>query len=1081
MAARRAARPGGHQRARRGRAQAPRRAARRREEGALRVAGARRRRRGARPLPQRGAGPPRRGGGGAIEPAPRRAPGGVVRVEPPAGAAARRRPICWSAARAVVKQTIDQPGNVGWRARGELVEWWSLDGFREETEHEVGSVARAPTPTPRPAPSRRRPSSTAASRRRASPGPSGTCPRPTTASTTRPSGPGPGPPSSRAIRSAWRRRASTPPNAWAARCGPRAPRRASTTWRPSSTCPPIARRSIAVQGAFAIFVDDVEVLTRDTKVWGIWPRFAARVRLEAGRHRILARVAGAETSIRLQAPTGAPLGLIGSDDPAPPYTLTPPEILADPNALAPFLAAVGVPPQRGVPRPPSSFDPADPIAAHARGLHGPRRGPGRSRRRAPRAAGQGSRLAPPRRPLRSALARSRDRPRAGAGRQPRGEGSHLPAGPGARLRQGGRASAPRRRIRSCGRPASGCSSTRPTRPACPRWPPSWRRSPTTSARCRTSSAASPPSTRASAGSPSTTRPSSSRPSASPTTWTRSTTCSGSTTRTARRRAPTASPRASASSIRRPRSTSSAPSSGATSARPSGSSGGSASCARTGATSPCASADLLTRAGASQESLAKLEAAVQKKPLDPEARLALADARLARGDRSALGRALVDAIHAGAETGHPARGHRSRRGDDRAHALPHRRAQGDRRVRGAEAGHARHRGARARLLGHLDPRRRLGADAGARDPLHPGARGHHGAGRAAAARAAAQDPHPQARRPRARARDRPRQGDDHHAAPGDRRLHRDRDHHHAARRRPGRPALRGAALVLPRGEDPLLPQRVHHHLPKNRPLDIETGGTVPRPEVSESGALVHAPLARRQEPGAARGDGERPHPGVLAQRAHRLGHQPRGHGRAHGRRRVRRDPARPAPGARGRGDHPRRDGASRRAAPPAEDGPDAGAPPAAAPRSPPLAEKAPAEGGGARRTSIEEKARRIYRWVLASVEAGRETDGRRVVMGRSGNRTEAFLYLCRLAGIDARDGPGARSAGGAAHRADERGRDLRGDRRAPRRRQGVALDGGARQVRALRVHAELAARAARDRAPAAARRARPPPPAAPRTA
>jgi hypothetical protein len=39
-------------------------------------------------------------------------------------------------------------------------------------------------------------------------------------------------------------------------------------------------------------------------------------------------------------------------------------------------------------------------------------------------------------------------------------------------------------------------------------------------------------------------------------------------------------------------------------------------------------------------------------------------------------------------------------------------------------------------------------------------------------------------------------------------------------------------------------------------------------------------------------------------------------------------------------------------------------------------------------------------VLANVENGRESDGRRIVMGKSGNRTEAFLYLARLVGIEA---------------------------------------------------------------------------------
>jgi cellulose synthase operon protein C len=59
-----------------------------------------------------------------------------------------------------------------------------------------------------------------------------------------------------------------------------------------------------------------------------------------------------------------------------------------------------------------------------------------------------------------------------------------------------------------------------------------------------------------------------------------------------------------------------------------------------------------------------------------------------------------------------------------------------------------------------------------------------------------------------------------------------------------------------------------------------------------------------------------------------------------------------------------------------------------------------EGSAKKPASIDEQARRVYRWVLANVENGREDDGRRIVLGRSGNRTEAFLYLCRLLGIDA---------------------------------------------------------------------------------
>jgi hypothetical protein len=60
-------------------------------------------------------------------------------------------------------------------------------------------------------------------------------------------------------------------------------------------------------------------------------------------------------------------------------------------------------------------------------------------------------------------------------------------------------------------------------------------------------------------------------------------------------------------------------------------------------------DLLTRAGAQRESLDALERAVRKAPEDAPARLALADARLARGDKSALRTALVEAIQTGADT------------------------------------------------------------------------------------------------------------------------------------------------------------------------------------------------------------------------------------------------------------------------------------------------------------------------------------------------------------------------------------------------------------------------------------------------
>jgi hypothetical protein len=49
-------------------------------------------------------------------------------------------------------------------------------------------------------------------------------------------------------------------------------------------------------------------------------------------------------------------------------------------------------------------------------------------------------------------------------------------------------------------------------------------------------------------------------------------------------------------------------------------------------------------------------------------------------------------------------------------------------------------------------------------------------------------------------------------------------------------------------------------------------------------------------------------------------------------------------------------------------------------------------------ATDERARRVYRWVLDHVQDGKESDGRRVVIGRSGSRQAAFRYLLSLLGI-----------------------------------------------------------------------------------
>ena len=49
------------------------------------------------------------------------------------------------------------------------------------------------------------------------------------------------------------------------------------------------------------------------------------------------------------------------------------------------------------------------------------------------------------------------------------------------------------------------------------------------------------------------------------------------------------------------------------------------------------------------------------------------------------------------------------------------------------------------------------------------------------------------------------------------------------------------------------------------------------------------------------------------------------------------------------------------------------------------------------TAIDERARRVYRWVLEHVQDGKETDGRRVMTGGTGSRQAAFRYMLRLLG------------------------------------------------------------------------------------
>jgi len=91
---------------------------------------------------------------------------------------------------------------------------------------------------------------------------------------------------------------------------------------------------IATQGALALFVDDQKLLNRDPRIWGVWPRFGVQVWLAAGRHRVVARLADPQTSIRVLFADGRPAHVKTSNDAAAPYSVVPPRVAGEPNVVS---------------------------------------------------------------------------------------------------------------------------------------------------------------------------------------------------------------------------------------------------------------------------------------------------------------------------------------------------------------------------------------------------------------------------------------------------------------------------------------------------------------------------------------------------------------------------------------------------------------------------------------------------------------------------------------------------------------------------------------------------------------------------
>jgi hypothetical protein len=239
-------------------------------------------------------------------------------------------PELWPQARARVEVLIEQPEGIGWRARALLVQWWldqttrAGDAAADRSVERLGCVTavRLAGPFGTPAPVHLHRSFPAED-------------------------PGPWP----------QRWPADPANGGVAKvmkttsrgCDVLADEPSSPGVFYAETYLELREPAdviLAAQGALALWVDDRRVLDRDTRSWGVWPKFGVRLQLSAGRHRVLARLSEPRTLLRAMRPDGTPLVATASVDAAAPYALHAPELLADPNDVVQFVGPEGV---RGAP------------------------------------------------------------------------------------------------------------------------------------------------------------------------------------------------------------------------------------------------------------------------------------------------------------------------------------------------------------------------------------------------------------------------------------------------------------------------------------------------------------------------------------------------------------------------------------------------------------------------------------------------------------------------------------------------------------------------------------------------------------
>jgi len=118
---------------------------------------------------------------------------------------------------------------------------------------------------------------------------------------------------------------------------------------------------VAVQGAVAIWVDGTLVSTRASREWGSWQRFGVHVGVADGRHRVLAKTIAPGGSIRLLNPDGTAAELEADGDERSGFAVTPPVVLSDPNPIDDMVRALS----RGEEPPPTLLPIDRALAAYA--------------------------------------------------------------------------------------------------------------------------------------------------------------------------------------------------------------------------------------------------------------------------------------------------------------------------------------------------------------------------------------------------------------------------------------------------------------------------------------------------------------------------------------------------------------------------------------------------------------------------------------------------------------------------------------------------------------------------------------------